>query len=150
MLWAQTFQRSGRKTSSFHCRAFPLHLLSYNSYKSSFASKTQNKGDGFCIAVGVHSLHKQRGYVFLLFSSNLSRSVAFIQMWIFTQLRMKCIFVFLWVPPAIADREEKLFVTWVSTVTPKRQELLWRRCRFSSVAAVKISMDCHILFELTL
>jgi len=40
------------------------------------------------------------------------------------------------------------FFTWVFTVTPKRQELLWCRCGFSSVAAVKFIMDCHILFEL--
>jgi hypothetical protein len=64
---------------------FPLHLLSSKSYNSSFASKTQNKGDGLCIAVGLHSDSKQRGYVFVLFSCNLSRRVAFVQTWIFTQ-----------------------------------------------------------------
>lgn len=33
-------------------------------------------------------------------------------------------------------------------MTPKRRELLSRRCLVSSVAAIKVSMDCHILFEL--
>jgi len=63
------------------------------------------------------------------------------------KLRMQCIFVFLWVSHAIADRE-KVFVTWVSTVTPKGQKVLWCCRGISSVAALKVSMDCHILFEL--
>jgi hypothetical protein len=64
------------------------------------------------------------------------------------KLRMQCIFVFRWVSHAIADIGEKLFVTWVSTVTPKGQKLLWCCCGFSSVASFKFSVGCHILFEL--
>jgi hypothetical protein len=64
------------------------------------------------------------------------------------KLRMQCIFLFLWVPPAIVDRDKKLFVTWVSTVTPKIQKLLWCRCGIWSVSAFKVIMDCHIFFEL--
>jgi hypothetical protein len=147
MLWTQTFKRSRRRTSSFYWRAIALHLLSYNSYNSSFAIKTQIKGDGLCVAVGLHSDSKQRGYVFGLFSCNLSRRVAFVQTCIFTQTP-NAVYFRISVSASCNSREEKLFVTWVSTVTPKRQELLWCRCGFSSVAALKVSMDCHILFEL--
>jgi hypothetical protein len=160
VLWAQTFKRPRRRTSSFYCRAVPLHPLPF-----------------YCRAVPStpsHTTHITRASPARL----KTREMACVLPWVYTvilnrevtcsccsrvtstegrplykrgylyKLRMKCIFVFLWVPPAIADREEKLFVTWVSTVTLKRQELLWCRCWFSSVAALKVSMDCHILVEL--
>lgn len=53
----------------------------------------------------------------------------------------ECIFLFLSLSRAVADRQERLFVTWVFAMTPGRQELLWCRCGISLVAPDNYGMD---------
>jgi hypothetical protein len=95
--------------------------------------------------VGLHSA-KQRVYVCVLFWCKPSRTIAFVQAWIFTQTPNAVYFHISVSAPCNSRQWRGAFVTWVSTVTPKRQELLWCRCGFSSVAAVNVRMDFHTLF----
>lgn len=85
MHWAQTLKQSRRRTSCFYVVVkFPTSLLLIQLLQLELR-QTQNKGDGWCIAVGLHSDSKQGGYEFVLFSFSLNRRLAFVQTWVFTQ-----------------------------------------------------------------